>query len=94
MKSGSLFSEGLKPVVYSKLWNLKNQKVLWTRANFSAVSYAKNSFMRDGHKTSTYYQLSFSYTFPDSNDEVFFAHSFPYTYTYLCTFLKQLSENP
>lgn len=41
-----------------------------------------------------YYQLRFHYTFKYEGDKVFFAHSYPYTYTNLLMYLNTLLEDP
>ena len=45
--------------------------------------------------TKSYYTLSWDYKFElDESDTVYFAYGQPYTYTYLCTYLRQLSDDP
>ena len=40
-----------------------------------------------------YYTLSFTYTFQYSEDTVYFAHCYPYTYSDLTNYLNSLSSN-
>jgi hypothetical protein len=44
---------------------------------------------RDGFRQRFYYTLTFSYTFKYDDDTVYFAHSFPYTYTNLMEYLNK-----
>jgi hypothetical protein len=41
-----------------------------------------------------HYTLTFTYNFSYSNDTVYFAHCFPYTYSDLTDYLKEYSSNP
>jgi len=57
VKKESLFSYGLKPLVYSD--KLQSQGVGWHRGGIKVV-YEKNNIKRD-HKNEQYYTLSFEY---------------------------------
>jgi len=78
----------------------------WKRAGFD-VSYARNNIQKvpidefillklpqEGGCNKSYYTLSFSYTFKEDNDIVYFAHCFPYTYTDLKAFLTKICADP
>jgi hypothetical protein len=41
-----------------------------------------------------YYTLSFSVTFENSHDTVYFAHSYPYTFSDLQRYLSKLEADP
>ena len=73
VKYDSLYNKGMKPVVYST-----QLATGWTR-DCSSVAYYKNSFSRLNEKT--FFTLTFSYSFKESYDKVYFAYSVPYTYT-------------
>ncbi|CAD8208043.1 unnamed protein product [Paramecium pentaurelia] len=94
LKSNSLFNEGLQPAIYSIKENEINKKE-WSRGGFN-ISYFKSSFIKEYPQTmrAKYYQLRFSYTFKYNNDKVYFAHSYPYTYTNLLEFLNTILDNP
>ncbi|CAD8207132.1 unnamed protein product [Paramecium octaurelia] len=94
LKSSSLFNEGLQPAIYSIKENEINKNE-WTRGGFN-ISYFKSPFIKEYPQAmrAKYYQLRFSYTFKHDNDKVYFAHSYPYTYTNLLEFLNSILENP
>ncbi|EAR84877.2 zinc carboxypeptidase family protein (macronuclear) [Tetrahymena thermophila SB210] len=93
MKNDSLFNYGMRPVVFSKKKNEQEQQG-WFRGGFN-ISYFKNQILRESQEKKTYYTLQFSYKFENSNDTVYFAHCYPYTYTDLNNYLSGLlSSNP
>ncbi|CAD8111912.1 unnamed protein product [Paramecium primaurelia] len=94
LKSSSLFNEGLQPAIYSIKENEINKQE-WFRGGFN-INYFKSPFLKEYPQTirAKYYQLQFSYTFKHNNDKVYFAHSYPYTYTNLLEFLNSILDNP
>ncbi|CAD8117283.1 unnamed protein product [Paramecium sonneborni] len=93
LKTGSLFNEGLQPAVYS----IKENQLVgteWCRDGFN-ISYFKSVFMKEYPLSlkKKYYQLRFHYTFKHDGDKVYFAHSYPYTYTNLLEFLNSQLED-
>ncbi|CAK83850.1 unnamed protein product (macronuclear) [Paramecium tetraurelia] len=93
LKTGSLFNEGLQPAVYS----VKENQLIgteWCRDGFN-ISYFKSVFMKEYPLSlkKKYYQLRFHYTFKHEGDKVYFAHSYPYTYTNLLEFLNTQLED-
>ncbi|KAL4471141.1 hypothetical protein ABPG72_019083 [Tetrahymena utriculariae] len=94
-KPGSLFNEGLCPVIFSVKQNeLSGQE--WVRGGFN-IKYYRGDIQRDGNKGKPYYTLSFSYYIHHSQDTIYFAHSFPYTFTdlkeYINEFMKDETKN-
>ena len=90
VKYDSLYLNGMQPLVYSK--NKEGSEgVRWHRAG-TRISYVKNQTLQPDHKTS-YYTLSFDYTFPYPCDTVYFAHCFPYTHTDLMRDLAHYQED-
>ena len=83
MKYDSLYNNGMKPLVRS-LRKEQTKGISWHRAG-DAVSYYENNIPRvlglNTRLPQFYYTLSFIYTFEYEEDEVFFAHCYPYTYT-------------
>jgi len=63
----------------------------WVRAG-KDVCYYQNSMKKKaaGH----YYTLTFSIQFTNDNDTVYFAHSYPYTYSDLIRNINQLELDP
>jgi len=87
LKFESLYNKGLKPLVYSTKKAQDTGKT-WERT-CGEVSYFKNSYS-EGEKS--LYTLSFSYTFEHAEDTVYFAHSYPYTYSELIQQLQSYSS--
>lgn len=46
--------------------------------------------MKDPLKNKYFYQLSFTHTFDNHDDKVFFAYCYPYTFSHLQNFLKEI----
>ena len=58
------------------------------------ISYHQNSFKREGNRFARcYYTLTFTHTFTESHDQVYFAHCFPYTYSDLCDDLSRIERD-
>jgi hypothetical protein len=93
MKYESLYNNGMKPLVRS-LRKEQLKGIHWHRAG-DLVSYYQNNIPRklgvDSRLPQFYYTLSFMYTFEYDQDEVFFAHCYPYTYTDLQHYLTNVS---
>lgn len=68
----------------------------WVRDGFN-IKYFKGDTQRDGNKGKPHYTLTFSYYVHHSNDTLYFAHSFPYTFTdlkeYINAFMKDEVKN-
>ncbi|KAL4501729.1 hypothetical protein ABPG72_018780 [Tetrahymena utriculariae] len=92
LKNDSLFNYGMKPVVFSQQDNKLNGNS-WGREGFS-ITYEKSNVLREGSSIKYYYKLSFSYQFKYTNDTVYFAHCFPYTFSDLQKFTASLLNDP
>lgn len=57
----------------------------------SAISYYQNNFAKGSKK---YYTLTFVHQFEANDDQVYFTHCFPYTYSDLCEDLTAISKRP
>jgi hypothetical protein len=84
LKYESLYNNGLKPLVYS------TKRGRWQRDG-SSISYYQNTIPRPSDLKTLQYTLTFSYTFQENDDTVYFAHCFPYTYTALMHDLRVLA---
>jgi murein tripeptide amidase MpaA len=94
MKSDSLYNYGMKPLVYSSK-DASSEGIGWVRS-CDDVAYFKTRDTykhRKGAHRKNYYALTFTYTFTNDSDTVYFAHCFPYTYTDLNMDLKALMDN-
>ena len=76
-KPESLYNCGMKPLMYSTK-KAKNDGVGWSRIG-EDIWYYQNWVKRKA-MVGFLYTLSFSFELPYDNDEVYFCHSFPYTY--------------
>jgi len=54
------------------------------------ISYFANGIARPSTSSKSFYTLRFSHTFEYSNDGMYFAYSYPYTYTQLVEFLNAI----
>ena len=88
MRKRTRYSNGLKIWFYSK--KLNQEKNLGWHHTIEEVKYYKNSLYRMlKGKRQYYYTLSFDFTFPYDDDEIYFANCIPYTYTDL---MRKLNE--
>jgi cytosolic carboxypeptidase protein 2/3 len=85
MKYESLYNEGMKPLTFSA-----NRPGLWTR-DCTLVCYFKNKQPRND-PARNFYTLTFTYTFEDPTDTVFFAYSYPYGHSDLMRYLESLQH--
>ena len=76
--------------MYSEIEAKKHGKG-WVRGG-KDVCYYQNSMKRK--TTGHYYTLTFSVCTANSNDTVYFAHSYPYTYSDLQRYLNRLEADP
>lgn len=85
-KPDSLSNQGLKPLMYS-VRKSKIEGCGWYRGGKNICYYPNSTKKKNA--PGYYYSLSFSFEFEYENDEVYFAHCFPYTYRDLKDFLKK-----
>ncbi|CAH8621789.1 unnamed protein product [Schistosoma bovis] len=90
-KPTSLYSQGLQPLLYSKMNYQQNGKK-WIRVGTN-IKYTRNTMNLSNHLLDTnseYYQLEWEMEFPYANDICYLAYSYPYTYTNLKSDLNEL----
>ncbi len=88
LRKRTRYSNGLKIWFYSK--KLNEEKNIGWHHTIEEVKYYKNSLYRlFNGKRQYFYTLSYDFTFPYDNDEIYFANCIPYTYTDL---MRQLNE--
>jgi hypothetical protein len=87
-KSASLYQEGQKPLIYSQIEAERNG-VGWRRAG-DQVAYFQTPGTKRSEQKNT---LTFTYAFQHSADTVFFAFSYPYTFTELQAFLDKVERS-
>lgn len=79
VKGYSAYQNGMQPCVLSVEGGGG-----WRRGG-DGIGYMRNSVAYRGERC--YYSLRWSYNFTHKNDRVYFAYSFPYTFTRLQNFL-------
>lgn len=93
LKSGSLYNEGMRPLMYSEL-DAAKKKIGWVRTGEN-IKYYKNGIKReDTTKDKYHYSLTWTCEFPYENDTYYFAHCYPYTYSDLQEYLQNLRNDP
>ena len=95
-KSDALYNYGMKPAVYSvqqqeKDWRHRGEDICYYK-NTCTSAMDLDEPVRSKRILESVYVLTFTYTF-ESPDEVYFAHTFPYTYTDLKKSLARLEED-
>ena len=77
----------MSPTVFSTTLH-KKKGVEWFRMG-KEITYKKGKIPRE-NKKKYYYMLSFKINWKYANDKLYIAHSYPYTFTKLQSFLKHL----
>ncbi|CAO1376261.1 unnamed protein product [Diamesa serratosioi] len=108
-KPDSLYKEGMRPLMYSTT-DATNSNIGWKRCgdNISYYRNDDNNFYNtrnyhqvliddmddDDHNNICSYTLTFNVEFDHDNDTVYFAHSYPYTYSDLQDYLMAIQRHP
>ncbi|XP_028264061.1 cytosolic carboxypeptidase 2 [Parambassis ranga] len=96
MKSSSLYSQGMRPLLYSER-AAKENGVGWQRTG-SNIRYYRNSSQNpkenNNSDVATLYSLTWTLQFPYDSDICYLAHCYPYTYSHLQHYLRCISSNP
>lgn len=81
-KLDSLFNYGMQVSIYSqKMADSEEEPVGWHKGGDN-ISYYANGIKKDVfYYSKGFYTLSFSYKFKHDDDTVYFAYSYPYTYS-------------
>ncbi|KAL6107044.1 agbl2 [Pungitius sinensis] len=93
MKSSSLYSHGMRPLLYSERADKKG--VGWQRAG-SNIRYYRNCNQNTKDSNSDAvpsYSLTWTLQFPYDSDTCYLAHCYPYTYSHLQCYLRNISSN-
>ncbi|XP_037918827.1 uncharacterized protein LOC119656542 isoform X4 [Hermetia illucens] len=94
VKPDSLHNEGMRPLMYSTKAATKTN-IGWRRCGENIAYYRnddENSGDEDDENSS--YTLTFNIQFPYDEDMVYFAHSYPYTYSDLQDYLMEIQRHP
>ncbi|XP_078584327.1 uncharacterized protein LOC144866649 isoform X3 [Branchiostoma floridae x Branchiostoma japonicum] len=92
LKGGSLYNMGLKPLMYSE-HDAHTKKTGWLRVGEN-IKYYKNNVRINLRSDKCYYSLTWTCSFPNDNDNYFFAHCYPYTYSDLQDYLLKMANDP
>ncbi|XP_040894106.1 cytosolic carboxypeptidase 2 [Toxotes jaculatrix] len=95
MKSSSLYSLGMKPLLYSER-AAEEKGVGWQRIG-SNIRYYRNFSQNPKDNNSdviAMYSLTWTLQFPYDSDTCYLAHCYPYTYSHLQRYLRRISSNP
>ncbi|XP_016423776.1 cytosolic carboxypeptidase 2-like [Sinocyclocheilus rhinocerous] len=89
MKASSLYSAGMRPLLYSEhaAW-LKGEG--WQRTGTN-IRYYRNNTEQDGKAL---YSLTWTLEFPFDGDTCYLAHCYPYTYSNLQHYLREVISDP
>ncbi|KAH8421133.1 hypothetical protein KR222_004671, partial [Zaprionus bogoriensis] len=97
VKSDSLYNDGMRPVMYSTL-GAKEKNEGWRRCG-NNISYYRNddestNNNNEEDEDNSSYTLTFTIEFEHDDDTVYFAHSYPYTYSDLQDYLMEIQRHP
>ncbi|MEQ2211567.1 Cytosolic carboxypeptidase 2, partial [Xenoophorus captivus] len=96
MKRSSLYSQGMRPLLYSER-AAKENRVGWQRTGAGNTIYDLVSVQNIAEKNDaaiSLYLLTWTLQFPYDSDTCYLAHCYPYTYSRLQRYLKKISSNP
>ena len=80
-KPDSLYNYGMRVLSYSVCRRQEEGDLAWHRVGHD-IDYYQNTLKRENTRFNRfYYTLTFTHTFEHDNDQVYFAHCFPFTYS-------------
>jgi hypothetical protein len=82
----------MKIIVYSKRES-EEKNLSWHRGG-EDIQYFENGYSRSSTDFKPFYTLSWDYTFLYHSDEVYFAYSYPYTFSNLENFFFKVESDP
>jgi hypothetical protein len=80
-KMNNLYRMGMRVIVYSKRES-EERNVSWHRGGDN-IQYYENGYSKSSTDYKPYFSLTWDFTFPYAHDEVYFAYSYPYTFSNL-----------
>ncbi|KAK9728680.1 Cytosolic carboxypeptidase N-terminal domain [Popillia japonica] len=92
-KEESLFNEGMKVLMYSEK-DAQLHSIGWRRCGDNITYFSNENVGPDEPDQPLLYTLSFTLEFPHDDDTVYFAHSYPYTYSDLQQYLQEMTSHP
>ncbi|CAH0721592.1 unnamed protein product, partial [Brenthis ino] len=91
-KPESLYNEGMRPLLYSTK-DAQLHSIGWRRCGDN-IAYYKNDSTCEEEEQYPSYTLTFNLEFPHTDDAVYIAHCYPYTYSDLQEYLSRLQAHP
>ncbi|CAB3228507.1 unnamed protein product [Arctia plantaginis] len=91
-KAESLYNEGMRPLLYSTK-DAQLHSIGWRRCGEN-IAYYKNDSTTEEEEQFPSYTLTFNIEFPHTDDAVYIAHCYPYTYSDLQEYLSKLQSHP
>ncbi|XP_072941483.1 cytosolic carboxypeptidase 2 isoform X2 [Epargyreus clarus] len=91
-KAESLYNEGMRPLLYSTK-DAQLHSIGWRRCGDN-IAYYKNDSTCEEEEQFPSYTLTFNIEFPHTDDAVYIAHCYPYTYSDLQEYLSRLQAHP
>ncbi|ELT89711.1 hypothetical protein CAPTEDRAFT_104264, partial [Capitella teleta] len=92
-KPDSLYNHGMKPLMYSER-AANEKKIGWVRSG-SDIKYYRNNIKYNTGKTDCwFYSLTWTASFKQDQDTVYFAHCYPYSYTDMQDYLNDIANDP
>ncbi|XP_013134662.1 PREDICTED: cytosolic carboxypeptidase 2-like [Papilio polytes] len=91
-KAESLYNEGMRPLLYSTK-DAQLHSIGWRRCGDN-IAYYKNDSSCEEEEQFPSYTLTFNIEFPHTDDAVYIAHCYPYTYSDLQEYLSRLQAHP
>ncbi|KOB64660.1 Uncharacterized protein OBRU01_23841 [Operophtera brumata] len=91
-KAESLYNEGMRPLLYSTK-DAQLHSIGWRRCGDN-IAYYKNDSTTEEEEQFPSYTLTFNIEFPHTDDTVYIAHCYPYTYSDLQEYLSRLQSHP
>ncbi|XP_054728956.1 cytosolic carboxypeptidase Nna1 isoform X2 [Anastrepha obliqua] len=94
VKSDSLYNDGMRPLMYSTI-DAKQIREGWKRCGTNIAYYRNDDDTpSEEEEENCSYTLTFNIEFQHDNDTVYFAHSYPYTYSDLQDYLMNIQKDP
>uniref|UniRef100_A0A034V7Z5 Cytosolic carboxypeptidase NnaD n=2 Tax=Bactrocera dorsalis TaxID=27457 RepID=A0A034V7Z5_BACDO len=94
VKSDSLYNDGMRPLMYSTI-SAKQINEGWRRCGTNIAYYRNDDDTpSEEEDENSSYTLTFNIEFKHDNDTVYFAHSYPYTYSDLQDYLMTIQKDP
>lgn len=91
-KPDSLYNYGMKVLCFSNR-EKEEQGVGWHRIG-EEISYYQNGYRREANRFfRNYFSFTFSHTFKHDDDQLFFSHCFPYTYSDLQEDISRIEKD-